>query len=99
MRWERKLPLLDRLRATWIETIHHEQTSGFLGSDAFVENREVSANQDGKEAARFIEALLRYVAHDNGCAANDLDYLDKSPCTCGLREFYNPKGVYHLEGR
>lgn len=39
-----------------------------------------------------IECMARYVQHDAGCAANDLDYLDKSPCTCGLRRFYNPKG-------
>lgn len=42
-----------------------------------------------------IEGISRYVAHDDGCAANDLDYLDKSPCTCGLRVFYNPKGFAH----
>ncbi|WP_313326208.1 hypothetical protein [Sphingobium yanoikuyae] len=42
-----------------------------------------------------IEGMARYVTHDTGCAANDLDYLDKSPCTCGLRVFYNPKGFAH----
>lgn len=42
-----------------------------------------------------VEGMARYVAHDAGCAANDLDYLDKSPCTCGLRAFYNPKGQAH----
>lgn len=42
-----------------------------------------------------IEGLVRYVQHDVGCNANDLDYLDKSPCTCGLRKFYSPKGVQH----
>lgn len=50
------------------------------------------------EASRLkaqIEGMARYVAHDAGCAANDLDYLDKTPCTCGLRAFYNPKGQSH----
>lgn len=42
-----------------------------------------------------VEGMARYVVHDAGCAANDLDYLDKSPCTCGLRAFYNPKGQSH----
>ena len=39
-----------------------------------------------------IEGMACYVQHDAGCEANDLDYLDKAPCTCGLRRFYNPKG-------
>jgi len=39
-----------------------------------------------------IEGMALYVQHDDGCTANDLDYLDKSPCTCGLRMYYNPKG-------
>lgn len=39
-----------------------------------------------------IEGMALYVRHDAGCRANDFDYLDKSPCTCGLRQFYNPKG-------
>lgn len=38
------------------------------------------------------DAVTRYLQHDNGCEANDLDYLDYSPCTCGLRVHYNPKG-------
>ena len=40
-----------------------------------------------------IEGMACYVQHDAGCEANDLDYLDKSLCTCGLRSFYNPKGL------
>lgn len=40
-----------------------------------------------------IETLSRWLQHDVGCMANDLDYLDNSPCTCGLREHYNPKGT------
>jgi len=99
MRWSQKLPLLDRLRATWIETVHHEQTVGFLGRDEFTTSSEVHANTDGPEAANLIEALqsrieglLLYVQHDTGCDANDLDYLDKTPCTCGLRTVANPKG-------
>lgn len=39
-----------------------------------------------------IEGMALYVQHDTGCEANDLDYLDNSPCTCGLRSFYSPKG-------
>lgn len=42
-----------------------------------------------------IEILSRWLQHDVGCTANDLDYLDDSPCTCGLREHYNPKGTKH----
>lgn len=40
-----------------------------------------------------IEGMALYVAHDAGCGANDLDYLDKTPCTCGLRRYYNPRGL------
>lgn len=39
-----------------------------------------------------IERLKLYLAHHDGCSANDLDYLDHTPCTCGLRLIYNPKG-------
>jgi len=45
-----------------------------------------------------VEGMALYVAHDAGCEANDLDYLDKTPCTCGLRQFYNPKGTPHQHG-
>ena len=38
-----------------------------------------------------IDKIARWLQHDVGCSANDLDYLDKTPCTCGLREIYNPK--------
>lgn len=93
MRWNRNLPILERLRATWVETIYHEQTSGFLGQDESVEHREVNANVDGPEAASLIERLHQYLAHSVGCSANDLDYLDATPCTCGLRKLYNPKGL------
>ena len=41
-------------------------------------------------AAAIPEAIIRYLQHDIGCEANDLDPLDHAPCTCGLREFYNP---------
>jgi hypothetical protein len=39
-----------------------------------------------------IEALSRYLSHDDGCPANDMDPLDHSSCTCGLRKLYNPWG-------
>lgn len=39
-----------------------------------------------------LEHLMRYVQHDAGCIANDLDPLDRSPCTCGLRQIHNPWG-------
>lgn len=94
-RWDRKALLLVRLRSTWIEETYHEQTVGFLGSDAFTSRSEVSTNPDGEEAAKLIENLFCYVQHETGCDANDLDYLDKSPCTCGLRDYYNPKGQSH----
>lgn len=40
-----------------------------------------------------IDLLARYLQHDVGCHANDFDYLDHTPCTCGLRALYNPKGA------
>ncbi len=45
-----------------------------------------------------IEGMALYVAHDLGCNATDLDYLDRTPCTCGLRRFYNPRGVDDSQG-
>lgn len=39
-----------------------------------------------------VEGMALYVMHGAGCHANDFDYLDKTHCTCGLRQFYNPKG-------
>lgn len=42
-----------------------------------------------------IEGMMRYVQHHPSCRANDFDYLDKTPCTCGLRSFCNPKGQAH----
>lgn len=38
-----------------------------------------------------IDKITRWLQHDVECFANDLDYLDKTPCTCGLHEFYSPK--------
>ena len=38
-----------------------------------------------------IDKIARWLQHDVECFANDLDYLDKTPCTCGLHEFYSPK--------
>lgn len=81
------------LRKTRIETIYHPQTVGFLGHDEEIERREVGPSEAEKEAIRLLEGITRYLCHDIGCVANDLDYLDDSPCTCGLRRFYNPKGV------
>lgn len=40
-----------------------------------------------------VQRLARYLTHDVGCSANDLDHLDHTPCTCGLRALYNPKGT------
>lgn len=37
--------------------------------------------------------VARWLQHDIDCPANDLDPLDSSPCTCGLRYFYDPKGL------
>lgn len=54
--------------------------------------------QPPSEAERLkmqVERLCLYVHHDTGCRANDFDYLDKTPCTCGLRAVYNPKGQPH----
>lgn len=45
-----------------------------------------------------IEGMALYVQHGTACDANDFDYLDKTPCTCGLRAFYNPKGQALQQG-
>ena len=46
----------------------------------------------GSNAEAKLEMLLCYVHHDVGCEANDLDPMDHSPCTCGLRAIHNPWG-------
>lgn len=55
-------------------------------------DREGHKVRDNKDV---IEQISPWLTHDIGCKANDLDYLDKSPCTCGLRNYYNPKGQAH----
>lgn len=92
MRWDRTLPLVDRLRATEEQIIYHEATTGFLGQPASSERYEIAVNRDGPEAAALIEGLLQFVEHSPGCKANDLDTLDHTPCVCGLRRLYNPWG-------
>lgn len=54
-----------------------------------------AADHDGEKLClqSDVERLSRYLTHDVGCKANDLDYLDHTPCTCGLRALYNPKGT------
>lgn len=50
----------------------------------------------GSSPAITIAATDPYDAeHAVGCAANDLDPLDHSPCTCGLRAAVNPWGRKH----
>ena len=39
-----------------------------------------------------VERLAQYAEHRLGCEANDLDPLDHTPCTCGLRDILNPWG-------
>lgn len=34
--------------------------------------------------------LAPWLSHWSGCPANDLDPLDHAPCTCGLRQHYDP---------
>jgi hypothetical protein len=92
MRWQQNLPLADRLRATEEQIIVHEATTVFIGQPATSERYEIAVNRDGPEAATLIEALLAFVEHSPGCRANDLDPLDHTPCTCGLRRLYNPWG-------
>lgn len=84
---------INELRKKRVETIYHPQEVGFLAQDEMVERREVGPSQPERDAAEILEALTRYLSHDAGCGANDLDYLDHSPCTCGLRLYYNPKGT------
>lgn len=81
------------LRRTHVETNHYEAVVGFMGREAETISQTVHANPDGRAAEALIESLLLYVAHDAGCSANDLDYLDRTPCTCGLRLLYSPKGI------
>lgn len=90
---------INELRKSRIETIYHPQEVGFLGQDEMVERRKVGPSQPERDAANILEALTRYLCHDPGCAANDFDHLDDSPCTCGLRRYYNPKGVEHQSGK
>ena len=85
--------VIKALSKTRVETIYHPQSVGFLAHDEEIEHREIGPDRDELEAIRLLEGMTRYVCHDVGCAANDLDYLDHTPCTCGLRKFHNPKGV------
>lgn len=77
--------IVDKLRREGTETRHVEATVGFLGKEGHSYTERGPVNPDGDDAAWMIERLLLYVAHDVGCAGNDLDPLDDTPCTCGLR--------------
>lgn len=44
------------------------------------------------EAAPKIERLMLYVSHWASCRASELDPLDDTPCTCGLRAVLSPGG-------
>lgn len=37
-----------------------------------------------------VEVLSRWLQHDSTCRANDLDPLDHTACSCGLRQYYDP---------
>ena len=64
-------------------------------SSAPVEQAQPLPNIVDRMQAR-IDGMAMYVSHGDSCRANDLDYLDDAPCTCGLRAFYNPKGVHYV---
>lgn len=77
--------MLGKLRDTGVSTVVVEDTIGFLGKEGYSYRERGPINPDGDDAAWLIERLLLYVEHDRSCAANDLDPLDDTPCTCGLR--------------
>lgn len=86
---------IKELRQNRVDTVYHPQEVGFLGRDEMIEHRQVGPSPAERNAADILEGLTQYLCHHAGCSANDLDYLDDSPCTCGLRRYYNPKGTVH----
>ena len=74
------------------ESYYHPATGGFIPQDEEYGTRTVGPSAAEETAARLLENLARYLCHDVGCPANDFDYLDDTPCSCGLRKLYNPKG-------
>jgi len=72
---------------------YHPATNGFIPQDEEFGVEERGPTYTDRLAASLLENLTRYLSHSGGCAANDLDYLDDTPCTCGLRNFYNPKAT------
>lgn len=83
--------MIDRLRAEGVSTRHVEDTVGFLGREGFSYTERGPINQDGPDAAWLIERLMLYVSHDLGCSASEMDPLDDTPCTCGLRNILRGK--------
>jgi hypothetical protein len=81
------------LRRSRSETYYHPATGGFIPQEEEYGTREVGPSTQETVAANLMERLTRYLCHDIGCSANDLDHLDDAPCTCGLRKLYNPKGA------
>lgn len=81
------------LRRTRSETYYFPATGGFIPQDEEYGTREVGPSLQESSAANLLERLTRYLCHDVGCSANDFDHLDETPCTCGLRKLYNPRGV------
>lgn len=58
--------------------------------DEIEAERQAVAPQTSLHTGYTIQDLERYLYHDIGCYANDLDSLDHTACTCGLRKYYNP---------
>lgn len=81
------------LRRNRTEDYYYPADNGFIPQEEERGSRECGPTAEEMFASNVLEGLTRYLSHDIGCVANDLDYLDDAPCTCGLRKFYNPKGV------
>lgn len=85
--------LCESLRASVEVTDYYPASHGFLESgESETITSITSVNPNGAEAANLIEwitkqneALRLYCQHDAGCGANDLDPLDRTECSCGLR--------------
>lgn len=103
----RSLDVLTGFFREGVGATEHQETYGFMwraGVRTAEEARTWLMEKDGTSlgwglqdslsaASRVISVLSPYLCHGVGCSANDLDQLDHSPCTCGLRKFYNPKGL------
>jgi len=83
--------LILKLREVGVSKVSVDDTIGFLGKEGYSYTDRGPINRDGDSAAWMIENLLRYVSHDVSCYGNELDPLDDTECTCGLRAILRGK--------